>query len=60
MCRGNKNDCCLYLKGSQGAGKSSFSDFLRDDIIGAALSIQTGSSPLKSKFNGELSGKLLV
>ena len=61
MVRGNRNDSALYLKGPQGAGKSSIVDeFIRFYVIGLPLSYQGGSSPLTGKFNSEISGKLLV
>ena len=59
--RGNRNDSALYLKGPQGAGKSSIvDDFMRFCVIGQDLSHQGGSGPLKNHFNSELSGKLWV
>ena len=35
-------------------------EWIREFVFGAPLCVQTGSGPLKTKFNGELSGKLLV
>jgi hypothetical protein len=58
--RGEKNDSCLYLKGPQGIGKSCLTEWIRESVFGNPLCVQTGSGPLKTKFNGELSGKLLV
>ena len=60
MLKGNKNDACIYLKGGQGIGKSTISDFLKENVIGTDLFLETGSSPLKNKFNSILQGKLLV
>jgi hypothetical protein len=60
MLKGNKNDACIYLKGGQGIGKSTLSDFLKDHVIGTDLLLETGSNPLKNKFNNILQGKLLV
>ena len=60
MLKGNKNDACKYLKGGQGIGKSTISDFLKENVIGTDLFLETGSSPLKNKFNSILQGKLLV
>jgi phage/plasmid-associated DNA primase len=61
MIRGNRNNSALYLKGPQGAGKSSIvDDFIRPYVIGLDLSYQGGSAPLKNNFNSELSGKLMV
>lgn len=61
MVRGNKNDSALYLRGPQGAGKSSILDeFIRYYVIGKDLTYLGGSEPLKNHFNSALSGKLLV
>jgi hypothetical protein len=61
MVRGNRNNSALYLKGPQGAGKSSIvDDFMRYYVLGLDLCYQGGSGPLKSNFNSELSGKLMV
>ena len=60
MLKGNKNDACIYLKGGQGIGKSTISDFLKEHVIGRDLFLETGSSPLKKNFNKILEGKLLV
>jgi hypothetical protein len=59
MCKGNRNDSALILKGVQGAGKSTIFEFLRLHVL-KGLSYQGGTGPLKTKFNGELSCKLLV
>lgn len=60
MIKGNKNNSCVYLKGIQGIGKSSFTDFIKYWVIGEKLTLETGSSPLKEKFNSILEGKLMV
>jgi len=60
MVKGNKNDCCMYLKGAQGLGKSTFPQFLMKHVIGNALCLETGSEPIKSRFNSILGGKLFV
>lgn len=60
MVRGNRNDSALYLKGLQGAGKSTPIEFIRDFVIGRPLAYQGGSGPLKNHFNSELSGRLMV
>ena len=60
MVQGNKNDSCIYLKGIQGLGKSTLPEFLRDYVIGKDLTLETGSEPLVSKFNGILEAKLMV
>lgn len=60
MIKGNKNNSCLYLKGVQGIGKTTPVDFIRHHVLGKELCVETGSGPLKTKFNTELAGKLLV
>jgi hypothetical protein len=60
MMRGNRNESALYLKGPQGAGKSTLLEFIRKHVLGNELCFQGGSGPLKSRFNSELSGKLMV
>jgi len=60
MLKGNKNNSCLYLKSIQGVGKSTLFSFIRDFVIGKGLCLETGSEPIKSRFNYILGGKLLV
>ena len=60
MLKGNKNNSCLYLKGIQGVGKSSLFVFLSNFVLGNNLCIETGSDPIRTKFNEILGGKLLV
>jgi len=60
MVRGDKNDACIYLKGPQGIGKSTHPEFLRMYVMGKGLSIESGSGPLKNKFNSELKGKVMT
>jgi len=60
MLKGNKNNSCLYLKGIQGTGKSSLYQFLSNNVLGNALCLESGSDPIRTKFNEILSGKLLV
>ena len=60
MIKGNKNNSCLYLKSIQGNGKSTIPKFIRDHVIGHELSLETGSEPIKSRFNSILAGKLMV
>lgn len=60
MLQGNKNDACLYLKGQQGIGKSTITEFLQEHVIGQDLLLITGSEPLRNHFNLILGGKLLV
>jgi hypothetical protein len=59
--KGNKNSSyLLYLKGLQGVGKSTLFMFLRNFVVGQKLCLETGSEPLKSRFNEILAGKLFV
>lgn len=60
MAKGNKNTSCLYLRGPRRIGKSWLCVFIRDYVIGQALSLETGSGPLINKFNTSLMGKLFV
>jgi len=61
MCKGNKNDCAIVLKTTlKGVGKSTLPIMIRDYILGNKLSLETGSEPIKSKFNAILGGKLFV
>lgn len=60
VCKGNKNNSCLYLKGMQGIGKSTLFYFLSNHVIGNKLCLETGSDPIRTKFNEILGGKLLV
>ena len=60
MVKGNKNDACLYFKGIQGAGKSTFGTFIMKHVIGDDLCLETGSEPIKTHFNSILGGKLFV
>ena len=61
LCKGNKNDCALVLKTlAKGVGKSTLPQMLAKHILGPKLCLETGSEPLKSRFNKILGGKLLV
>ena len=61
MCKGNKNDCALVLKTlAKGVGKSTLPQMLAKHILGPKLCLETGSEPIKSRFNNILGGKLLV
>lgn len=59
MVRGNRNDSCLYLRGEEGIGKSTFTRFIIDYVIGRGLSLCCGSEPFGS-YNESLRGKLFV
>jgi hypothetical protein len=58
--KGNKNTSCLYLKGGQGMGKTTLFELLNNHIIGKNLCLETGSDPIRTKFNEILGGKILV
>ena len=60
MIQGNKNISALVLKGTQGIGKSTVVDFLRDYVLGTAIYINSNNRPLATDFNYPLMGKLLV
>ena len=59
LIRGKKTGKILYLKGPQGIGKSTITEFIANHVIGK-LALISGSEPLKSQFNISLMGKLLV
>ena len=54
-----KMKTCVYLKGTQGAGKSSLSNFLLE-MIGTWNAHKTQSVKCLISFNGELIGKSLL
>lgn len=58
--KGNKNTSVLYLKGIEGIGKSTFSEFIQQYVIGRKNSTESDAEPLRSPYNKELCGKLLV
>jgi hypothetical protein len=61
MIQGKKNSSFLYLKSAtEGLGKSTFSSFLANHVIGKDLSITSSASPLTTQFNLPLLGQLLV
>ena len=60
MIKAYKNNSCLYRKGIQGIGKPTLSEHLMKHVIGDRLSLESGSDPIRTKFNEILDGKLLV
>lgn len=60
MCKGKKNDSCLYMKGIEGIGKSSFSDFLKQYVLGGKITTNAGTDALRTTYNKKLCGMLLV
>lgn len=60
IARGGKLDVALYAKSIERTGKSFNTDFLMKYVIGDGLSTPSDSGPLKTQFNIQLLGKLLV
>ena len=62
MAQGNKNDSILYYKGNEGIGKSTFSDFLREHVLGPKVCCNNSKNvqALKSQFNMILCAKLFI
>jgi hypothetical protein len=61
MVQGIKNETILYLKSNlKGIGKSRGTTFLIDHVIGDELAMESPSTPLTSKYNSCLYGKLMV
>ena len=62
MIKGNKNDTVLYLKGEEGIGKSTMTDFLHNHVLGKNICSKSArnSDALRGSFNKILCGQLLV
>lgn len=60
MCRGKKNKSCLYLKGPQGIGKSTFLDFIINYVVGFDVCQLADAEMIKSSNNKLLLGKLFA
>ena len=60
MIQGNKNDVMLYLKSQEGVGKSTFSDFLMEYVLGYKISGKGTIDSIKTSYNKILMAKLLV
>jgi len=60
MAKGGKNDAILYLKGIEGIGKSTFTDFIKEYVIGNEITGKGEASHLTGDFNKQLMGKILV
>jgi hypothetical protein len=58
--KGKKNESVLYLKGPEGIGKSTMSDFIVDYVIGKQSCCRSNAQPLKTANNKCLMGKVLV
>jgi len=60
MCKGYKNDSCLYLKGPEGIGKSTFPDFLSEYVLGYKMTCPASSDVLLYRFNKSLCAMILA
>lgn len=60
IAKGNKNRSCLYLKGPQGIGKSTFTEFLINIVFGNKVCMNCNADPLLGNYNSQLMGKILV
>lgn len=61
MCRGNKNSTCLYFKSPEGCGKSTFTDFLIEFVLGPLITLVLNNADvLITPNNSCLLGMLLV
>jgi len=58
--KGKKVSTCLYYKGPEGLGKSTFIDFFTAHVIGQAVSVKPSMEVLTTAFNMPLCGKLFV
>jgi hypothetical protein len=59
VCQGKRNKTILYLKGIEGIGKSTLSNFICEHVIGNKIVCKGDSSYLKpGSFNMELLGKI--
>jgi hypothetical protein len=60
MIQGNKNKSCIYAKGQEGIGKSTFPDFIVEFVLGCDLYTKGKADHLKGQHNSQLLGKLFV
>jgi hypothetical protein len=60
MVQGNKNDSVLYLKGEEGIGKSTFTDFIIEWVLGWAIVGKGTVECLTTPNNMLMRGMLLV
>jgi hypothetical protein len=61
MAQGNKNISCIYNKNVlEGTGKSTFTEFISEYVMGYDLSVKGKSDHLKGDHNEPLAGKLFV
>jgi len=60
MIKGIKNKSCIYIKSSQGTGKSTLPEFIRDFVIGKEITCKGKSDHLKGQHNMQLLGRIFV
>jgi len=61
MAQGNKNISCIYNKNVlEGTGKSTFTEFISEYVMGYDLSVKGKADHLKGDHNYPLMGKLFV
>jgi hypothetical protein len=60
MANGNKNDSVLYLKGEEGIGKSTLTDFIVEWVLGKLCYGKGTSTCLLTPNNMSIRGKLVV
>jgi hypothetical protein len=60
VCKGKKNDACIYLKGPEGIGKSAFIEFFMEFVFGLTACVKPGTECLTSNYNKILCGKPVV
>lgn len=60
LCQGKKTKMCPYLKGPEGIGKSTFTEFLMDWVLGQNICTLGTTDNLITANNARLCGKLLV
>jgi len=60
MVKGKKNKSCVYVKSSQGTGKSTLPEFIRDIVIGKDITCKGKSNHLRGSHNMQLLGRIFV
>ena len=60
MCQGKKNTTILYLKSQGGTGKSTFTDFILEWVLGWQICVKAVAEVLTTPYNKPLCGKLLA
>ena len=59
MCKGKKNSTILYLKSKGGTGKSTFTDFILEWVLGFQICVKAQVEVLTTPYNKSLCGRLL-